>query len=261
MTNFFIFYKLYKDDRIYNVLNGGYPMNIKETASPQEIIKSALEEFKDKVAIASSFSAEDVVLIDMAVKVSKDLGVTPRIFTLDTGRLNQETYDVMDRIKEKYNIPIEVYFPKTEDVEEMVRKYGFNLFYKSLQLRQLCCKIRKVEPLNRILKELDAWICGLRKEQSVTRADVKKIEKEERVFNGTKKTIYKINPLVDWAEKQVWDYIKENNVPYNTLYDRGYTSIGCAPCTRPTKKIEDIRAGRWWWEDPEHKECGLHKRT
>ncbi len=236
-------------------------MNNLENLTAQQLIKYALQTYKDKVAIASSFSAEDVVLIDMAVKVGNEVGITPRVFTLDTGRLNQETYDVMDKIKEKYKINIEVYFPKTEDVEEMVKEHGFNLFYKSLQLRQLCCKIRKVEPLNRALKSLDAWICGLRREQSITRADIKNVEYEKRIINGVEKQIVKFNPLVDWTEKQVWDYIKENNVPYNVLYDKGYTSIGCAPCTRPTRKIEDVRAGRWWWEDTEHKECGLHKRT
>ncbi|MCX7910976.1 MAG: phosphoadenylyl-sulfate reductase, partial [Endomicrobia bacterium] len=141
-----------------------------------------------------------------------------------------------------------------------VKKFGFNLFYESLELRKLCCKIRKVNPLNRVMKTLDAWICGLRKEQSLTRLEVKQIEEEERIIDGIKRKIIKINPLVDWTESEIWKYIKENDVPYNTLYDRGYTSIGCAPCTRPTKKIEDIRAGRWWWEDSDKKECGLHKR-
>lgn len=136
------------------------------------------------------------------------------------------------------------------------------MFYKSIELRQLCCKIRKVDPLNRAFKELnlDAWICGLRREQSVTRAEIKKVEYEERVIDGVKKTIVKLNPLADWTEQQVWQYIKQNNVPYNTLHDKGYPSIGCAPCTRAVRKIEDIRAGRWWWEDPDKKECGLHKR-
>ncbi|MCS7152260.1 MAG: phosphoadenylyl-sulfate reductase, partial [Endomicrobia bacterium] len=216
---------------------------------------------KEKVAIASSFSAEDVILIDMACKIAKEKNLQqPRIFTLDTGRLNQETYDVMDKIRKKYDIVIEVYFPDYNEVEDMVKKFGFNLFYESLELRKLCCKIRKVNPLNRVMKTLDAWICGLRKEQSLTRLEVKQIEEEERIIDGIKRKIIKINPLVDWTESEIWKYIKENDVPYNTLYDRGYTSIGCAPCTRLTKKIEDIRAGRWWWEDPDKKECGLHKR-
>ncbi|MCM8804428.1 MAG: phosphoadenylyl-sulfate reductase [Candidatus Omnitrophica bacterium] len=228
-----------------------------ESKSPQEILKYALEKYQDRVALSSSFGAEDVVLIDMLVKVSQDLSLNfqPRIFTIDTGRLPQETYDVMDKIKEKYKINIEVYFPDAKSVEEMVSKYGFNLFYKSVELRQLCCKIRKVEPLNRALKNLDAWICGLRREQSITRINIKKIE-----IDYAHNSIVKINPLADWTEKQVWDYIKVNNVPYNILHDKGYPSIGCAPCTRAIKPGEDIRAGRWWWEAPEKKECGLHKK-
>lgn len=222
-----------------------------ETKTAQEILKYALEKYQDKVALASSFGAEDVVLIDMLVKINP----TARIFTLDTGRLPQETYDVMDKIREKYKIKLEVYYPDTKLIEDIVSKEGFNFFYKSIELRQLCCWVRKVEPLNRALKNLDAWICGLRREQSVTRTVIKKIE-----IDHAHNSIVKINPLADWTEKQVWDYIKENNVPYNVLHDKGYPSIGCAPCTRAIKPGEDIRAGRWWWELPEQKECGLHKR-
>lgn len=240
-------------------MNKKFDLDIYEKKSTFEIIEWALDTFKEKIALASSFSIEDVVLIDMVVKISKKLNLVPRIFTLDTGRLNQETYDLMDEIKNKYNIKIEVYFPNYEEVEQMVQQHGFNLFYKSLEFRRLCCNIRKVRPLNRIMKSLDAWICGLRKEQSVTRCGLKKLEYEKRLIDGVEKEIIKLNPLIDWTEKEVWDYIKENNVPYNVLYDRGYTSIGCEPCTRPVKKIEDIRAGRWWWEDPDKKECGLHK--
>ena len=227
-----------------------------ESKTAQEILMYALEKYQDKVALASSFGAEDVVLIDMLVKISSRSTVySPRIFTLDTGRLPQETYDLMDKIKEKYRIKLEVYCPDTKSVEDMVSKEGFNLFYKSVELRQLCCRVRKVELLNRALKDLSAWICGLRREQSVTRTGIKKIE-----IDLTHNSIVKINPLADWTEKQVWDYIKENNVPYNALHDKGYPSIGCAPCTRAIKPGEDIRAGRWWWESPDKKECGLHKR-
>ncbi|MCX7956526.1 MAG: phosphoadenylyl-sulfate reductase [Endomicrobia bacterium] len=241
-------------------MNKSFDLDAYENKSAFEVVEWALDTFKDKVALASSFSAEDVILIDILVKISKKLSLVPRIFTLDTGRLNQETYDVMDKIRDKYNIRIEVYFPNYEEVEEMVQEHGFNLFYNSLEFRRLCCNIRKVRPLNRIMKNLDAWICGLRKEQSVTRSEVKKLEREKRVIDGVEKEVIKINPIIDWIEKEVWDYIKKNKVPYNVLYDKGYTSIGCAPCTRPTKKIEDIRAGRWWWEDSDKKECGLHKR-
>lgn len=220
-----------------------------ESKTAQEILKYALDNYQHRVALASSFGAEDVVLIDMLVKINP----RARIFTLDTGRLPQETYDVMDKIKEKYGIRFEVYCPDTKSVERLVSQKGFNLFYKSVELRQLCCRVRKIEPLNRALKNLDAWICGLRREQSVTRTDIKKIE-----IDQGHNSIIKINPLADWTDKDVWDYIKENNVPYNALHDKGYPSIGCAPCTRAIKPGEDIRAGRWWWESPDKKECGLH---
>jgi thioredoxin-dependent adenylylsulfate APS reductase len=176
------------------------------------------------------------------------------VFTIDTGRLPQETYNVMDHVREKYGIPIEVYFPRAEDVEEMVRKHGLNLFYKSVELRILCCHVRKVEPLKRALSGLDAWITGLRREQAPTRAVIKKVEVDH--VNGG---IIKINPLADWTSQQVWEYIREKGVPYNALYDHGYLSIGCAPCTRPIKQGEDPRSGRWWWEKG-IKECGLHWR-
>jgi len=235
-----------------------------ESKTAQEILKWALEEYEDyegyedKVALASSFGAEDVVLIDMIVKIHHELrnaNYEPQIFTIDTGRLPQETYDLMDEIREKYNIQFEVYYPDTKSVEEMVFQHGLNLFYKSVEMRQLCCKVRKVEPLNRALKKLAAWICGLRREQSITRTKIGIIEVGE-----AENSITKINPLANWTEEQVWDYIKKNDVPYNTLHDKGYPSIGCAPCTRVIKPGEDIRAGRWWWESPEKKECGLHHK-
>ena len=148
---------------------------------------------------------------------------------------------------------IEVYFPEASAVQKMVEEHGLNLFYKSVDLRRLCCQIRKVEPLNRALAGLDAWITGLRKEQALTRSDIKKIEIDKEHGN-----IIKINPLADWTNDQVWTYIKENNVPYNVLHDQGYPSIGCMPCTRTVKPEEDPRSGRWWWEQEAHKECGLH---
>lgn len=227
-----------------------------ERKSAEEIIKWAIEKYRNKVALASSFGAEDVVLVDMAVKVFNELRITDyglRIFTLDTGRLPQETYNLWQKIIENYGVNIEVHFPDKEEVAKMEEKFGPNLFYKSLELRQLCCKIRKVEPLNIALKNLNAWICGLRREQSITRTDVKKVEKDS-AHNG----IIKINPLADWEDRDVWNYIKKHNVPYNELHDKNYPSIGCAPCTRAIKEGEDIRAGRWWWEDKDKKECGLH---
>ncbi|MEM2911671.1 MAG: phosphoadenylyl-sulfate reductase [Candidatus Bathyarchaeia archaeon] len=221
-----------------------------EKEDAYQVLKWALNKFHPKIAIASSFGAEDVVLIDMASKIIPK----PRVFTLDTGRLHQETYSLMDRIRERYAIDIELYFPETSAVEEITRKYGVNLFYKSVELRELCCKVRKVEPLKRALASLDAWITGLRREQAPTRSTVKKVEYDQ---NGK----LKINPVADWTNQQVWDYIKEYNVPYNPLHDQGYPSIGCLPCTRPVKRGEDPRSGRWWWEKGAHKECGLHLKT
>jgi phosphoadenosine phosphosulfate reductase len=156
-------------------------------------------------------------------------------------------------MRERYGIEIEVFFPNAGSVEKMVRENGLNLFYRSVDARKLCCDIRKVEPLNRALKHLDAWMTGLRREQAPTRTDLTKIE-VDKSHGG----MAKINPLIDWTYQQVWDYIRENNLPYNQLHDQGYPSIGCAPCTRAIKPGEDIRAGRWWWENPETKECGLH---
>ena len=221
-----------------------------ESFSAEEILAWAFEAYHPRIALACSFQAEESVLIDM---MSRLRGSDFRLFTLDTGRLNQETYDCMDAIRERYGVRVEAFFPDAARVEEMARTHGLNLFYKSVDFRKLCCGIRKVEPLNRALKNLDAWLTGLRREQAVTRADVRKVETDND-HGG----IIKINPLVDWSHKEVWDYIRENHLPYNKLHDLGYPSIGCAPCTRAIQPGEDIRAGRWWWENPETKECGLH---
>lgn len=218
-----------------------------EKMTAEEVLKWAFNKFGDKVAFANSFGAEDVVLTDIIAKINPKA----RIFTLDTGRLPQETYKVWDELEDKYKIKFTPYFPDKGEVEEMTKKYGPNLFYKSLELRKLCCTVRKMNPLKRAMSGLDAWICGLRREQSVTRTDVKRVEEGN---------VIKINPLIDWIEKQVWDYIKKNKVPYNKLHDQNYPSIGCEPCTRSVKPGEDVRAGRWWWETPEQKECGLHKK-
>lgn len=225
-----------------------------EKQKTDEVIRWARDAYgEDKVALASSFGAEDVVLIDLLVKIYGEIQLKPKIFTLDTGRLPQQTYDVIDEIRDTYRIDIEFYFPDTKKVEDMLKKYGTNLFYKSLELRKLCCNIRKIEPLTRALKNFEAWFTGLRREQAVTRTEIKKVE-NDNAHNG----IIKINPLVDWTEKDIWDYIRKNDVPYNKLHDENYPSIGCQPCTRTVKPGEDVRAGRWWWELPEHKECGLH---
>lgn len=217
--------------------------------TPQEVLKWSLDNLHPRIAMASSFGAEDVVVIDMMMKINPK----SRIFTLDTGRLNQETYDVMDEIRKKYDINIEVMFPDQNEVEQMVRVNGLNLFYNSIGNRKLCCGIRKVHPLNRMLSTLDGWITGLRADQTEVRLQANKIEIDEQ-HNG----IIKINPIIEWTWEQTWDYIKKNNIPYNKLHDNGFPSIGCEPCTRAIKPGEPLRAGRWWWESDSQKECGLH---
>ena len=217
--------------------------------TPQEVLKWSLDNLHPRIALASSFGAEDVVVIDMMMKINPKA----RIFTLDTGRLNQETYDVMDEIRKKYDINIEVMFPDQNEVEQMVRVNGLNLFYHSIGNRKLCCGIRKVHPLNKMLSTLDGWITGLRADQTEVRLNANKIEIDEQ-HNG----IIKINPIIEWTWEQTWDYIKKNNIPYNKLHDNGFPSIGCEPCTRAIKPGEPLRAGRWWWESDSQKECGLH---
>ncbi len=219
-------------------------------ANAQEIIKYVTDKFGDKIALSSSLGAEDQVLTQMLVSVSPETN----IFTLDTGRLFPETYDLIDRTSRKYKKNIQVYFPKNENVQQMVNEKGINLFFESVENRKECCFVRKIEPLQRAFKGLDAWICGLRASQSVTRKDIQVVEWDEN------NKLVKVNPLANWSEEDVWSYIKENKVPYNTLHDKGYPSIGCQPCTRAIIEGEDVRAGRWWWENPDTKECGLHKR-
>jgi len=218
-----------------------------EGKSAQEVLEWAIGKYP-KIALASSFGAEDVVLVDILVKIKPDA----TIFTLDTGRLNEETYDVMERVRKKYNISINSYFPDTDEVEKLEREKGFYSFRDSIDARRECCNIRKVQLLKRAMSGLDAWITGLRREQAVTRTELKKIEYDEG------NNIIKLNPIADWTQEEVWNYIKENDVPYNALHDKGFLSIGCSPCTRAIKEGEDVRAGRWWWETPEQKECGLH---
>ncbi|MCY3975908.1 MAG: phosphoadenylyl-sulfate reductase [Thaumarchaeota archaeon] len=220
-----------------------------ELKDPIELIKWANHEFSPKLAFASSFGAEDVVVIDMLMQIDKNI----RIFTLDTGRLNQETYDVIDAIRNKYNIHIEVTFPDAHEVIEMTHKYGTNLFYKNKDNRKLCCGIRKVNPLNKILSTLDCWVTGIRNDQTNNRNESRAIEIDEQHND-----MIKVNPIITWNWKTTWNYIKSNNLVYNKLHDLGYPSIGCEPCTRAIKTGENLRAGRWWWEKESDKECGLH---
>ncbi len=214
----------------------------------EQIIKLVFDEFGPRVNFASSLGEEDQVITDMISRIAPAI----EIFTLDTGRLFPETYELIAKTQKRYPMPFKIYYPNTQAVEEMVQTKGINLFYESVENRKLCCGIRKVEPLRRALANVDAWICGLRKDQSVTRADVQVFEWDE----GNQKI--KINPLVDWTLDQVRAYIKEHNVDVNPLHAQGFVSIGCSSCTRAIKPGEDIRAGRWWWENPESKECGLH---
>ncbi len=219
--------------------------------SPIDILRIGLEAASGPVSLACSFSVEDVVIIDMAMEAGLLFG----IFALDTGRLNEETYEVADAITERYRLKIDWFFPDRGEVEALLKKKGPFSFRESLENRHECCHIRKVKPLGRALKGLGGWITGLRREQSVTRANLAPIEVDE--LNGG---ILKINPLLEWSEKDVWEYVEAKRVPTNRLHKQGYPSIGCAPCTRPVAPGEHPRAGRWWWENPEHKECGLHRR-
>jgi len=197
---------------------------------------------------ASSLAAEDMVLTDLILKSKLAI----KIFSLETGRLHPETLAMLDRVKEHYGYEIATYRPQPEAVDAYVAQNGLNAFYDSVEMRKECCRIRKVEPLGRALKGNKAWVTGQRRSQSATRAELHVQE------NDAAHGMEKFNPLADWSEQDVWDYIRANGVPYNALHDQGYPSIGCAPCTRAIEPGEDVRAGRWWWENPDSKECGLH---
>lgn len=219
-------------------------------ASAEEVVGYFLEAYQGRIALSSSLSIEDQALTDMIVRRDK----RARIFTLDTGRLFPETYLLIDKTNMTYGITLEVFFPDYREVQRMVREEGINLFFNSIESRHRCCQIRKLEPLSRAFQGLDAWICGLRREQSITRKDMQVVE-WDKIHQ-----LIKVNPLISWTEQQVWDYVKSHHVPYNKLHNKGYPSIGCEPCTRAIQPGEDVRAGRWWWESPDHRECGLHQR-
>lgn len=214
-----------------------------------DVLRFFIQNYKDKLGFSSSLGAEDQVITQILA------GIDPAvyIFTLDTGRMYSETYDLLDLTQQRYKVKIRVFFPEHKAVEEMVASKGINLFYESIENRKLCCHIRKIVPLKRALDGIDFWISGLRREQSVTREELNLIEWDK--LNNK----IKINPLIDWKSEDLWEYIHQNNIPYNPMHDRGFPSIGCLPCTRAIEPGEDIRAGRWWWEKPEMKECGLHK--
>lgn len=220
-----------------------------EVEPAAEVLAWALDRFHPRIAVSLGGGAEGMVILDMAWRIDPKV----RAFTLDTGRLPQETYDLYERVRDRYGVEVEMLFPERAHVETLLRKHGPNLMYRSVDLRLLCCQVRKVLPLNRYLIGLDAWVTGLRREQWASRAEVRKIELDHD-HGG----IVKVNPLADWTKEEVWEYVRANDVPYNALYDRGYTSIGCAPCTRAIQPGEADRAGRWWWEKDAPKECGIH---
>ena len=219
-----------------------------QNSSSQIVLDYLLNNTQQRVALSSSFGAEDQVLTDIMLKIDE----SANIFTLDTGRLPYETYRVMDETNLKYGIKVDVFFPESEDIEALYKTQGINGFYESIQNRKSCCFVRKIAPLKRALEGVDIWITGLRSAQSVTRESMQMFEFDEA------NNVLKVNPLLHWSEDDVWKYIHTNKVPFNKLHELGYPSIGCAPCTRAVIDGEDIRSGRWWWENPEHKECGLH---
>jgi len=222
------------------------------SAAPEEVLRWSLSEYHPDIALASSFSKEDIVLAAMVAAIRPDA----RVFALDTGRLHEETYTTAEAVSIKLGVRIEWYFPDRSAVEDLERSKGLYSFRESLENRHECCRIRKVEPLSRALSGLHAWVTGQRREQGLTRTDLQVFEIDE-AHGG----ILKVNPLADWTGEQVEAFIRKHGLPYNRLHDEGYPSIGCAPCTRPVAVGEDPRAGRWWWERPEHKECGLHARN
>jgi phosphoadenosine phosphosulfate reductase len=219
--------------------------------NPRDIMAFAMREFAPNLAISFS-GAEDVVLVDMASKI----GGAFTVFTLDTGRLHRETYEFIERVREHYGVPVEAFFPHRDAVEKLVREKGLFSFYRDGHKE--CCGIRKVEPLVRALKGRRGWVTGQRKDQSPgTRAEVPVVQLDT-AFGSDKEPLVKFNPLANWTSKQVWAYIREHDVPYNALHDRGFASIGCDPCTRPVNPGQHEREGRWWWEEATMKECGLH---
>jgi thioredoxin-dependent adenylylsulfate APS reductase len=217
-----------------------------ESYPADQLLAWAMREYGTGFAISTSFQKEGMVLVDMASRVSPDV----RVFTLDTGRLPQETHEMIDEVRRRYGIRVEVVAPETREVEELVAIHGTNLFYKSVDLRTLCCNVRKVRPLARKLEGLKAWATGLRRSQGESRANVRRVE----LADGR----VKLSPLADWSREQVEEYTRLHGVPEHPLYERGYTSIGCAPCTRAVEAGEGERAGRWWWELDANKECGIH---
>lgn len=226
------------------------PVEVESLDAPG-VLRAALDALgPDRLALVASFGPEDIVILDLLAELTP----RPRVITLDTGRLPSETYELMERVRARFGVELEVYSPDTAAVEKMVRTKGPNLFYASLENRLECCDVRKVAPLRRALATVDGWATGLRRDQAVTRARTPKLGLD--LEHGL---IWKVAPLADWTEDRVWAYIREHDLPYNALHDQGYPSIGCAPCTRAVAPGDDPRSGRWWWEPAEGRECGIHR--
>lgn len=221
-----------------------------EPLSASEILTWAIKKYHPRLVLSASFGApEGMVLLDLMHRIEP----TARVFVIDTGRLHSATYDLVDRVRERYDKRVEVIFPKADEVEAMVREKGMNHFYDSIENRKLCCRIRKVDPLRAYLADFDAYVTGLRRDQNLNRRDTPKVELD--VGNGG---LVKINPIADWSHDEVMTYVGEHRVPINRLHSQGYPSVGCAPCTRAVGPGDDPRSGRWWWEDDDTRECGLH---
>jgi phosphoadenosine phosphosulfate reductase len=221
-----------------------------EGEEPEFVLEWAIDRFSPRLGISTAFQIDGVALIDMAYNLDPEI----RVFSVDTGRLPDETHELIARLRDRYpGLNLEVVEPDAEHVRRMVGAKGLDLFRESVENRLLCCNVRKVQPLNKHLAKLDAWITGLRRDQWATRTNIRKVE-----IDHDHGAIVKLNPLAEWTKDEVWDYVREHDVPYHSLYDRGYTSIGCAPCTRAVEPGEAERAGRWWWETNAPKECGIH---
>ena len=233
-----------------------------EPAAAEELVAWALDRYAGRLALVTSLQAEGVVLLDLAHRLAGGrpggLDGLLRVVSLDTGRLHPETYDLVDRVRERFGVEVELVFPEAAAVEALVRRAGPNLFYASPEARRECCRVRKVEPLARALAPFDAWLTGLRRGQSAARRATPKIGLDGNDRTGRR---FKLAPLADWSEERVWRHVRERGLPYHPLYDQGYRSIGCAPCSRPSRPAEPARAGRWWWESDEARECGLHLVT
>ena len=220
-----------------------------EASTPETVLRWALTRWGRRAALVTSFQAGGMALLDLATRIDPNL----RVLTIDTGRLPQQTYELIERVRSRYRVEVELVFPDFIGVEKMVRQHGPNLFFESHDKRMECCATRKSDPLRRALSGLDAWITGARRGQTPARSALRKVGADP-LHPG----LMKIAPLADWSDETLWDYLREFDVPYNELYDRGYASIGCAPCTRAVRDGDGPRAGRWWWEVGQHKECGLH---